>query len=105
MKRKDYHFDEATLREGHRLSVWENRPVGVVSNDAGVYRCLCCGARWQREHIWAWWPVSLRWSRVWAFGRHGVEVGCDGIERRIVAQVWSFGPLRVCLGLREVIRG
>ena len=96
--RKDYHFDLATLKDGHRAML-RGEHVQAYHHPDGTYRCLCCGAKWTPERVWAWWPVSLRWARTWGIGRHGVEIGADGIERPIVAQVWSIGPLRVCLGL------
>ena len=98
MGTKRYHFDAATLAEGHERSVWQRQPIGIESGDDGVYRCLHCGCNWTAEIVWAWWPVSLRMARKWSFGRHGVQVGSDGIERRVCAQVWSIGPLRVVLG-------
>lgn len=105
MRSNRYHFDEATLKEGHRLHTWERKPIHVYSDAAGVYRCQHCGCSWQAERVWAWWPVSVRLVRSWRFGRHGVEVGCDGIERPIFAQVWSLGPLRIVLGAAKEAAG
>lgn len=89
-----YHFDGKAFARSRRLGL-----TGGSSNDAGEYQCHECGAAWKAGPTWAWWPVSLRWADHWSFGRHGVEVGWDGIERPVVAQVWSIGPLRIVLGL------
>lgn len=98
MKTKRYHFDEETLRRGHVWNVWEGKNVGVTSRDDGTYQCHQCGCSWQAETIWSWWPVTLGLARSWGLGRHGIETGSDGIERKVCAQVWSIGPLRVVLG-------
>jgi hypothetical protein len=94
--RGDYRFSMRALNRGIK-AVW--------SDDAGTYNCGHCGATWQTRVRHCWWPVRVRLVRRWSFGRHGVEVGFDGIEQRVVQQVWSLGPIRIVLGPDRLAEG
>ena len=95
-----YHYDPQAYQNDADMGAIAH---SVYSTDAGHYHCRGCGCSWKAEAVWLKWPVSFAWS--WrfrkAFGRHGVEIGSDGIERPILQAVYSFGPLRVILGKKR----
>lgn len=99
MTRADrYHFDgEAWARD------FDAGIRTAYSNDSGEYHCGQCGAAWRAGEVWRWWPLTLRWSprpngshRLLSV--HGVQVGFDGIERRVFARVIRLGPLILRMG-------
>ena len=70
----------------------------ITCNDSGEYTCHDCGHRWRARRRYLWWPIRLHWSRASAWGRHGREVGHDGIEQHVLGQTLSIGRLRIVLG-------
>lgn len=76
-----------------------HRVKGVTARN-GKYGCHECGTTWPAYVRRVWWPLSFAWSwlgSAW-FRWHGFEINADGIEQRVMGQVFHLGPLKIVLG-------